>query len=528
MIVKFTGLGTVGWIADIPPHDLAENPMAWSSVQNMSFRAGLAERVQGYSAGFDTTPTAAALGMAAAVQVDGTAYIVTGTTNKYFCYSGTTENDITGTAPAATQDTKYSFTELTGFIVANETTKTPSFIDVQKLSTAGADNFADLTNWPANTTCGVLRSFKYFLVAGNMSEGASPVNYPYKVRWSTAAVPGTLPASWVASTSNDAGSIDLSANYGKVVDMIPLGDQLAIYRERGITMMRYVGGTDAANRLVMAFTDVPSGAVTGMLALNCGVDVPGIGHVVLSQNDLYLFNGNTCTSVLDKRHRDWLRKNIDLTYAKRSLVLHNADKSEVWACIVTGGKTSADKALIFNYADNTVGLRNIPNVTCGIHAPVSEGTASTWGGLSGQWADLTGDWNQYVNYSKFRKTVLGSMDNKLYIVGNIDTENGTSMVSQLERTYLNLGDAQRVKFVRSIWPRFEATAGDTFDIRVGTSMSVDEAVNWQEAQTYTYGTSRYVSVNKAGRFLSIRIRSSANTQWRLNSLDVDVQPQGLY
>ena len=526
MIIKLSDVGSTGWVADIPAHDLLEKPLAWSSVTNMAFRAGLAERVQGYAAGFDTTPTAVALGIFGAVQNDGTAYIVTGTTNKLLCYSGTTETDLTGTTtPAATQDTKWGFCELTGIVIANETTKAPQFIAVSNLGTA--NNFADLTNWPASTTCGVIRAYKYFLVAGRMTESSTV--YPYKVLWSTAAAPGTVPASWTASTSNNAGSVDLSANYGPIVDMIPIGDQLAIYRERGITLMRYIGGTDATNRLVMAFNDVPSGAVTGMLALNCGVDIPSLGHVVLSQNDLYIFDGSNTRSVLDKRHREWLRDNIDSTNARRSFLMHNADRSEVWVCIVTSGNTSADKAIIFNYADNTIGLRDMPNATCGTHAPVSEGSATAWSDLSAvAWSDLTTTaWSDWVNASRFRKTVVGSMDNKLYVIGNASDKNGTAMTSQLERTYMNLGDAQRVKLFRAVWPRFDANNGDTFDIQVGTSMAMDEAVGWQAAQTYTVGTSRKVDVNKAGRFLSFRIRSTGGP-WRIRSIDVDAVPQGIY
>jgi hypothetical protein len=79
-------------------------------------------------------------------------------------------NEITGSATAATQDTKWSGGELTGFIVLNESTIAPQFIAVSDLSTAGSTNVASLTNWPANTLCKVIRPFKYYLVAGNMTE----------------------------------------------------------------------------------------------------------------------------------------------------------------------------------------------------------------------------------------------------------------------------------------------------------------------------------------------------------------------
>jgi len=81
--------------------------------------------------------------------------------------------------------------------------------------------------------------------------------------------------------------------------------------------------------------------------------------------------------------------------------------------------------------------------------------------------------------------------------------------------------------VRTVWPRLEASAAQTFEISIGTSMSVDEPITWQAAQTYIYGTSRKVDVNKAGRFIGLRIRSNGNP-WRLRSLDLDIQPQGLW
>ena len=525
MIVKFPDVGTLGWNADMPAHDLQEQPLAWSAVQNVAFRAGLAERVQGYAAGFDTTPTQTLYGLFAATQAAGTAYIVAGGTNKIFCYSGANENEITGTTtPAATADTKWSGGELTGFMVLNESTVQPQFIAVESLSTGGAGNVADLTNWIGATTyCKVLRPFKFFLVAGNMSEAGS--SYPYKVRWSTSAAPGTLPASWVASSSNGAGSTDLSANFGPIIDMLPLGDQLAIYRSRGITMMRYVGGTDATNRLVMAFNDVPAGATTGILGLNCVVDVAGLGHVVLSQSDVYIFDGTNTRSVLDKRARDWLRENIDSTNAKRSFLVNNADKSEVWICFPESTQAACTKAIVYNYADNTLGLRNLPSATCGIHAPVTETSATTWATISTNWDTETGTWDSFAALSQFRKTVIGGA--KLYVVDNATTENGTAMTSKLERTYIALGDNQRVKLIRSVWPRLEASAAQAFEIQVGTAMSNDEAITWQAAKTYTVGTSRKVDVNMAGRYMAVRI-STTGGPWRLRSMDVDIQPQGTW
>jgi len=528
MIVKLTDVGSVGWIDDIPAHDLSDTPLAWSSARNFVFRGGLAERASGYAGGFDLTPTAASYGLFSATKTDGTAFLVGCGTDKAFSYTGTTENELTGSTMAATADTKWTGGIFTGFVIANETVNAPAFIAISEL--AAATNFAALTNWPASTLCKVIRPWKNFLVAGAITE--SSTLYPYKVRWSTAAVPGTLPASWVATTSNDAGSQDLSADDGMIIDMVPLGDQLAIFRESGIWLMRYIGGSDATNRLVMAFNRVPAGATAGMIGNNCGVELPGIGIAALSNNDAYVFDGQKATSVLDKRLRRWLFDNIDATNRRRSFVLNHATDSEIWFCIPTNGSAACTKAVVWNYKDNTTGVRDLPNATAGIHAQVSETTAISWGSLSAlEWSTVAStyaSWDAFPAVPISRKTVLSSTDNKLYIIGNGNTANGSTFTAEIQRDYISFGDNQKVKYFRSIWPRFDAVNAQSIEISIGVSMEVGETPDWQTAKVWTHGTSRKIDVNKSGRYLSIRLRSTTGSPWKIRSMDIDLQPQGIW
>lgn len=520
MIVQLKNLGGSGYIADMPAHELPEQPLAWSVIRNMTFRDGLAERVEGYAAGFDTTPSETLYGLIAVEQADGTPYIVGGADAAIYCYSGTTETDITGTTnPAATADTKWTFCTLTGFVIGNSSVAAPQYIAISSLG--GATNVADLSNWPALTTCKVLRSYKYFLVAGYMTESGTA--YPYKVRWSNSATPGTLPSTWVAAASNLAGSVDLSADDGPIVDMLDFGDMLAIYRASGVTLMRYTGGSE-----VMTFNRVPSASGGGLIGNNCVVDVPQIGHVCLSQSDLYVFNGTAIQSVLDGKIRRWYQSTVDETRGHRSFVVHHATRSEVWACFPESGETDCTAAIVWNYRQNTVGTREIPNATAGVHAIIKYTDPTTWATVSGTWDSLTSTWDGYDAASKSKKTVLASTANKLYVIGAGTDAAGSALVGQLERTGISLGDAQRVKYIRSIWPRFDATAGQQIEISVGTSMSADEAPTWQSAQTYTVGTSRKVNVNATGRFLALRVRSASGGVWKLGSMDVDIEPRGLW
>jgi hypothetical protein len=518
MIVKLDNLGAAGFIPDLPAHDLPEDPLAWSSVRNMNFRANLCERVEGYDSGFDTTPTEISYGLFAATQAGGTPYIVGCADAKVYSYTGTTETDITGAVTvAATADTKWTGAQLSGLLVLNETVNAPVYIAVSGL---GSGTLAALSNWPASTLCKSLRAYKYQLVAMNMTESSTA--YPYKVRWSNSAVPGALPTSWVAATTNDAGSVDLSEGDGAIIDGIPFGDQFAIFRESGIWLMRYVGGT-----AIHVFNKVPN-AIGGLLGNNCVTNVPGIGLVAMSSTDIYIFDGSATTSILDKRMQRWYANNISQSNGKRSFVVYNAKRKEVWCCFPTTSATACDAAIIWNHVENTLGYRDLPNCTAGVHAVVDESATTTYDTLAGTMDALSGTTDGLDARSIGSKTVLASTANNLYVVGNAVDAAGTGMVGQLERTSISLGDAQRVKYIRGIWPRFDATAGQQFEITVGAQMSVDEAVSWATPVTYTYGTSRFVPVNKSGRFLSLRIRNSSGASWRLKSVDADIEPRGLW
>ena len=524
MITNLANLGNVGLVKDLPDHDLPVEPFGWSDGNNVRFKGGQVERAPGYSARFPV-PSQPLLGLFEATQISGAQYIIGAGTDAVYSYTEDTEFDITGTTvPAASADTRWTGGLFSGFLVLNTAGTTPQYIDVELLSSG---SLADLPDWPSSTTCGFMRPWKNFLVAGNMIEGGSTL--PYKFRWSSSAVPGELPTSWDAQVDNDAGDVDLDAQDGALVDAIPLGDQLAIYSERGITLARYIGGTDAANNFVFAFNRIPVGVTGGMISNNCGVDVAGVGHVVLSSSDVYVFNGTSLKSILDNRMRRWLFNNISYEYRRRCFVVNNVADYEVMICFPTFGSTVCDKALTWNYADNTLGVRDLPSALAGINAAIVGLDAVTWTNVVGTWSSIAGTWSSLQQApSALPRTVLSGDAPLLYVIGDGNDNNGSTLTAELTRKYIAVLDAQRVKFFRSVWPRFDAEVNQPIGISIGTSMNVNEEPVWQPEIVFTTGTTRAVYVNRAGRFLAVRVRTSSGSPWRIKSMDVDFQPQGVY
>ena len=530
-LFPFQDVGSLGWLPDIPAHDLQQpdgirtTQLSWNTIRNFNFRGGLAERSQGYGSGFGTVQQIPYF-LTAATKTDGTAYLVAGGTSKVYSYTGTTATDISKTATtySATADTRWTGGVFTGFVVLNNSVENPQFCAISNLGSANA--LTDLTNWPASTTCKVFRPFKYFLVAGYTTESATA--YPYKVRWSNSAVPGALPTSWVASAANDAGSVDLSENDGEIIDMFPIGDQMAIFRRGGVWLMRYVGGTDAANRLVMAFNRVQASGATGILANNCADMVPGKGLVVLSESDVYLFNGSMAESIVNNRARKYLFNNIDPTNRKRAYVVTDLGQNDVKICFPSIGSTSCDVALVWNYVDNTLGFRDLPTSTCGLSGFLAEGSTATIDALTGTADNLTGVIDALGAGASTRKTAIGSAATKIYVLGSKPDNDGATLTAELRRSGINFGNPESVKYLKAIWPRFDAAAGQTITVTIGYSMWPDETYNYTTPFTYTVGTTQKVDIDCSGRFFEFWFKSTSGASWRIRSLEADVVIRGLY
>ena len=67
-------------------------------------------------------------------------------------------------------------------------------------------------------------------------------HYPHMMKWSAAAIPGAIPHSWDSTdVTLDAGEVDIAETPDLMVDALPLGDAMIVYKERSMYAVRYVG-----------------------------------------------------------------------------------------------------------------------------------------------------------------------------------------------------------------------------------------------------------------------------------------------
>lgn len=512
MRVPIKGLGEVGFIGDQEGYALVPN--AWTELTNMRMYAGWAERFLGHARVFDQCDVMPL--WIAPYATTAKKYLVHAGKNAVFVDDGALRTDITGAAPTGGLSDRWSGGSFNSVLVLNNGVDQPMFWggDV-------AQNLATLTNWSANDRAKIVRFMGYFIVALNIT--TLGVNYPYRVKWSGVAAPGTLPV-WTPATANKAGFQD-RIGVGAFVDALPLGESLVLYFEGSMTVMSFIDGQD-----VMGFKDLPD--PYGMLAPGCGVVIPKIGHVVLTKGDVIVHAGNGAESILEDKAKQWLQDNIDSNYYPVSFVVANHARSEVWICFPQTGQQFCTLALVWNWRSGALSKRTIPACTYGCTGFINY-ASNTWDSATGIWDAQTETWDEETDLfaTDTTRLFMSSIDGRIYAMDSGETFAGTAFTGTAERTGLNEipGAAalkDRVKLVSRLWISIDAAAGTQLTVQVGGSDDPNTAPTYSAAFTYTVGTDRWVDTFASGVFLAWKISGTAH--FRVQSVDFEVTDGGQF
>lgn len=460
-------------------------------------------------------------------QYNGT-YVIAGVTANSFTYtmasapsgSATSVGWLIGPGAAVSNftgaiDNRWTGGILNGVMVLNNGVDQPAYW-------GGTGNLQNLPGWNTTWKCSSMRPFKNFLMAFNITKGS--VNYPNMVKWSTTLVPGSISngGDWdETNAALDAGEQDLAETPDILVDALPLGDTMIIYKERSMYAATYVG-----QPYIFRFQRLPGDS--GMLAAGCATQTP-LGHVVLTAGDVVLNSGQGVTSIANAAVRDYIFKNIDSTNYKRSFVTANPQKSEVWICFPFGSSATCNKAMVWNWDSKAWGVRNLTNVTYGAFGQINIAAANlTWASDTDAWNTDASFWNEN-EYSPAEARLLMCHSTPLISLQDTgSTDFGTQIVANLERSGFDMGDPYSIKTIRGIRPRIDGINGDVVNIQVGAAMSAHSAPIWSSAVPFTIGSSVKADLFASGRFMSVRFTNTAYGAWRLKSFDIDYVDAGAY
>lgn len=502
-----------GIVSDIPAEEV--DPLNWTSGINFQFIEQSSTRVNGYKQVFGT-PSVAPI-HALNVTYAGTSYWIYCGVNSVYVTDGGTHWNITPFAGLTTvPQGAWTSCILNGLPVLNNGIDPPMYWN---LSTSVVCQ--PLPGWPANTSCKVMRSFKYHLFALNIT--SSSVNYQDSVWWSKAAEPGSIPTEWTPTTTNDAGDIVLSDTLGEIIDGLSLRDSFVVYKANATYSLNYIGGNAVYSQRKNFLT-------TGLQTRNCISEING-NHFIFTGTDVVKHDGQTFISLVNNKVKNQLLALIDTSNINLCCLVYNASKNQLWINIPETGKTGLSLAYIVNTITGDIGKRELPNLSYITKGIVVENVSTTWNTDTETWAQDITIWNQ-SSYSTQADTLLfvDKNNTKFYSVDSADTNNGTAITAYIERLSLPIDteDLYNRKLIVRIIPRVEGKIGDKIYVKIGTQSVVNDPIQWSDDLTYTIGTDLDLKCTQDGRLISIRFFSSTTAQWKVHSYQVEFITQGLF
>lgn len=511
-IVKINNCGQ-GVNKDLSPEELPAG--MWSDMRNMRVINGYAQKFGGISDIFQRTPPF--------VPYHITAYSTPGT--KMWVYSGTELASVDdGSAQYAIQpvagfsggvDDRWTSAFISGYLVMNNGVDVPHSWDGDVVS-----RMTPLFGWDTNWKAASVRSFKQYLIAMDITK--SGTRYASMVKWSAPAEPNSLPPSWdETDVTQDAGEKELSETGDIVVDGLQLGDSFVIYKERSTYVMTYIG-----QPFIFRFQQVP--IQSGILAKGCVANTP-LGHVVLTNNDVILFNGQSSRSIADGRVREYIFNNINKIASQRAFVTTSPTTNEAFICFPEQSSETCSLAAVWNWANDTWAFRDLPDVTYGDNGQLdTEAVFFSWDQDASTWEAETKTWDD-LEYGPNESRLLFTRDSAVSALDVGLSDNGAFVQTSLERVGMSFDDPYSMKMVRAVYPRIDGTPGTSVYVQVGASQYPDQEPTYTTGGSYTIGQQLKIDTfSPPGRYLSIKFTGFTAAQWRIRSFDLDVVQTGAH
>lgn len=508
---------TGGLVKDTNPELLPIDPLVWTTANNVRFTDKSISKITG-SENVITTPISPYY---TTVIDDGEKSVIIscGKTKIYAYYSGTW-NDITNEVSDYISTTNnWQHTTINSFPIFNNTVNRPqAWTQIEP-----SQKLVDLEGWPTDASCSVIRAFKAYLIAGNLTENSTIYNT--RIRWSGSAIPGALPTTWdETDLTNDAGYIDLSDTPGAIIDMKILGDNLIIYKQRSTYLMMYIGGNNIF-AIKQVFNNI------GALSKDCICDVNG-KHLVVTVDDVILTDGNGYNSIIEGKLRKYLFNIINKQALSACYVTPYYKYSEVWICVPAGSATIANIAIIYNYATGSWSTRTLNALPFISQVPLDISTALSFNASTTAFNDSNYAYNlsQY-QLNQYFLVASDPTNSKLVLLETaVSTDVGVNMIATAERVNISLNDDQTVKVIKRLYPKMTKVsgAGNIINFYIGTQMKRNDSIIWTDALPFDIINDYKIDLFASGKFISLRIESTGDINWTMENIDVEFVSGGMW
>lgn len=506
MTIPIRKLGSRGVNKDLPDYDLEATE--FTHVKNVVFRDGAVAKALGHE---QFTTTAVNPSWMEVWLADGVPEMVVAAQGDLYRLEGNILTNINGIVGSFTSSSTWQSTVFGDSVIFNNGIEPPQVFD------AGETAFQDLPFWPDNYSAKIVRSFKSFLIALQVTIDGE--YHPNLISWSDEAPTNELPLSWdVTDPTVLAGDNPLEGSDGNIVDGHTMGDNFIVYTQKAAHMMAFIGFP-----FVFAFRRLPFEG--GLIGRDCAVEFDH-KHFCVGIDNIYVHDGNTKMHVAEDRVQNEFYS--ELSNSTLVKVTKYEPEKEIWIHYATKGNTTHNRALIWSWVDNTWTFRDLPGVYCIKHGPVTPSSVS-WATVTNSWNANSLRWSDYDNRTDQPFLIgLSSDDQAVHLLERSFFANGADFEAEVERTGIDLdeafGKSHRMKMLTRIYPQIKGAGVVQFQL--GYSMTPKSSVTWLPAIDYDVENDYKVDVRITGRYLAYRIKSTGSGTWRLSGLELEIVEAG--
>lgn len=526
-------LGKIGVITDLNESDIPIE--AVSDARNVRFSDGRITNAHVWRSALTSLGGVTPVFLFAGDNADSTDTLgYVGKNGTVYHVSNGTETNVSPTGYTPTDSlAPRSFCRLQNVYYVNQEDRVPWYFS------STSTKYATLTNWDTNHRCKVLRAYKDFLIALNVTKSSSV--YPNMVKWSDIALYDAVPSSWdPADPTKSAGENTLAEIQTEILDGMQLRNSFIIYAADQAWTMEYTQGQD-----VFQFSKLYSNR--GIVNTNCVVEVDGV-HMVFDANDIYIHDGvSPPKSICDKRVRKRIFRFMDLS--KRNVNFAYLDKaaSEVWFCYNSLNPsmkwkgedcTYCNTAAVYNYEGDTWTFFDLPNLSSMVAVSwqitqTYAASASAYDSVGSTYIDL----NTNIIKSTFASSIVQSSvgitaTRLLNADSGIGISQGFPSISELsvtpfvQRLGLDLDDVvpdlKAYKNYRCIVPQMKTESPVTLNFKFGGADYPQQDVEWDSVQSFVPSTDYKVDTRSRGRYLSWYFEGANVNGYSLSGFDLDM------
>jgi hypothetical protein len=333
---------------------------------------------------------------------------------------------------------------------------------------------------------------------------------------------------------------------GPIVDGCPLGQDLVIYGAREAWLMHANNST-----FVYEYEKLPF--KKGALNANCSVEHDG-KNFVFGADDIWMHDGNSEVSLLDKKNRDFIFGSLNILQASKCFVTHNTKLNEIYFAYVGGdayvnfgvqnGIDGCNRQAVLNLSDMTWTFDDIPSAFSACSATISN--SLTYATVTATYSTIGGTYQDQEDGLKRTTAYVGSL-NSFYSLSTslyaLDPYGANSNVAYpvdpnataprfLERIGLDLdelnAELRGYKTLSSIYPQARLGSGaSSLMISVGASDNMgDSSPTYSAYLPYDGSTNYKLDFNVAGRWLAYRCLFADYRELTITGFDFDLKSTG--